>query len=212
MVTSADGKCHSWDPSDTHPHHICFLTHSNNKKTCGQATLFEPRWGIFSSSLCWNISWPHADLQPCQEPYWGAGYLLPHISAALTGQEPCSLLILPSASLTWVQNLCRKHPPHPPAHFSSSSCHAPAVRVSHAMSPCVVTSSLGSKRLSPGSERLLATARVARQDDVQLICPSGSFHTEGTARGHLHGPLLPLLDGYRPCPEAGSLGGGSKPS
>lgn len=47
------------------------------------------------------------------------------------------------------------------------------------MSSSVVTSSLGSKRLSPGSVRLLARARVARQDDVQIIGPSGNFHREG---------------------------------
>lgn len=109
-----------------------------------------------------------------------------------------------------MQNLSRKHPPHPLPHFSSGSCCALAARVPHAMSSCVVTSSSGSKRLSPGSERLLARARVARQDNVQIIGPSGNFHTEGMGRDHLHGPLLPLLDGYRPWPEAGSSAGGSK--
>lgn len=139
--------------------------------------MFEPRWGILS--LCWRISRPHDDLQPCQELNWGAGYLLPCILAALTGQQPCTLIILPSASLTLCKISAENTHPHPLPHFSSGSYHVLAARVPHTMSSSVVTSSLGSKRLSPGSARLLARARVARQDDVQIIGPSGNFHTEG---------------------------------
>lgn len=82
------------------------------------------------------------------------------------------------------------HSPPSRPHFSGGSCQAPAARVPYAMSACVVTSGLGGKRLTAGSEWLLA--RAARQDEIWIICLRGNFHTEETARGWPETPAPPL--------------------